>query len=196
MRFMLRGRVLLVGACLMIGLAASAQAPGTSESAHSALEVGGSYGAARANTVAGREFWMQGGSVQLCGQFTRNWGVAADLTGLHTASMPGTSAGLGLFTAAFGPRYTLTSHSGRFKVFGEALGGVADGFNSIFPGPIGATSSASGFVVQIGGGLDYRISGPVFVRMLDASWLRTELSNGTTEVQDNMLLGSGVAYRF
>jgi hypothetical protein len=41
------------------------------------------YNASKANIVPGSNFWMQGGSLQIHGQFWRALGVAADIGGLH-----------------------------------------------------------------------------------------------------------------
>jgi hypothetical protein len=48
----------------------------------------------------------------------------------------------------------------------------------------------------MGGGLDYPASHRMSLRVIDASWLRTALSNGTTTVQNNLRLGSGIAFHF
>jgi hypothetical protein len=86
--------------------------------------------------------------------------------------------------------------NGRVSVYGQTLGGVADGLNSVFPGPQGTTSSANGFVVQMGGGVESAISRDLGLRAIEVTWLRTDLSNGTTFVQNSMRLGSGAAFRF
>lgn len=190
-------KTLVAGACIISGLCAWGQGHNNSdESKNSAVEIAVNFEAARANTVSAYNFWMQGGGVQGAGKITQHWSAAADISGLHTGQMPHTGVGLDLITAVFGPRYALTSSGGRFKVYGEAMGGAAHGSNSLFPNPNGATSSASGVAVLIGGGLDYRISPRVSLRMLDADWLRTALSNGTTTVQNSLRLGSGAAFHF
>jgi hypothetical protein len=40
--------------------------------------------------------------------------------------------------------------------------------------------------------LTHRLS----VRAFEANWLRTELPNATTNVQNNLRLGAGILYRF
>lgn len=196
MRSMLRRKVLLAGACFMSVLSAWGQAPGAKGISSRSLEVAVTFDALHANTVPGSNFWMQGGAIQVAGQITRNWSVAADISGLHTADMPNTGVGLDLITAVFGPRYTMTLPNKRFRIYGQAMGGEANGVNSLFPNPKGATSSANGVALLMGGGLDYPASQRISVRAIDASWLRTALSNGTTTVQNNLRLGSGLAFRF
>lgn len=65
-------------------------------------------------------------------------------------------------------------------------------------GPIvcGVTTRARGTALLVGRGADYRLSRHVAYRVVDAAWLRTQLANGTTTVQNDLRLGAGVALRF
>lgn len=189
-----RRTMLLVGACMLSALCVWGQQENSS--ADPLLEVAVEFQAMRANTVPADTFWTQGGGLQATFRVTRHWGVTADLSGQHAGRMPGSSAGLDLITVSFGPRYTLSLPHGRFKIYGQALAGPAHGSNSIFPGSQGSTSSANGIALLVGGGLDYPISHRLFVRALDAAWLRTTFLNGTTTVQNNLRLGAGLGYRF
>ena len=191
-----RGYLLLAGSLILCGLTTWAQTPTSIENAGSRFEVAVNYDAARANTVAGYTFWMQGGSVQLCRQFTRHWGIAADISGLHTGLMPHTDAGLDLINAVFGARYTLASRTGRYRIYGQGLGGFTGGINSIFPKASGTTNTANGAAFLVGGGMDQRLSRRLAYRIIDAAWLRTQLANGTTVVQNDLRLGSGIVLRF
>ena len=186
--------ILLVGTCMISGLCAWGQMDDASKGG--LIEVAVNFEAARANTVPGYNFWMQGGGIQAAAKITRHWSVAADISGVHTGQMPHVTAGLDLVVAAFGPRYTMTSTRGRFKIYSQTMGGWAHGGNSFFPDPQGATSSAGGIALLVGGGMDYRISRHFYARMLDIDWLRTALSNGTTTVQNSLRLGSGIAFHF
>jgi hypothetical protein len=74
--------------------------------------------------------------------------------------------------------------------------GQANGFNSVFPTANGATSSANGLALKVGGGINYTLSGRFAVRAFEANWLRTQLPNGTSNVQNNLYLGAGLILRF
>jgi len=106
MRKFIRVKVLLAGACIVIGLTAWGQpAPSPEGQTSGSLDVAVVYNPLIANVVSGNSFWMQGGSVQVHGQFWHGLGVVADVSGLHTASTSGSSGvGLDLVTATFGPR--------------------------------------------------------------------------------------------
>jgi hypothetical protein len=96
MRASIRGKVLLAGAFMMAGLEAWGQASSPVKQPSSSIDVAITYDSSMANNVPGDNFWMQGGSVQVHGQFWRGLGVVADVAGLHTANMHGTGVGLDL----------------------------------------------------------------------------------------------------
>jgi hypothetical protein len=146
-----------------------------------------------ANTT--QELWLNGGSIELGADVWKGWGIAADVTGSHSASIGSTGIPLSLVTATFGPRYRWHSQR-RISLYGEALVGEANGFRSIFPTPSGATTSASSLALQLGGGLDYRPKGRFVIRLLDAGWVRTQLPNGANNLQNMPRLGGGAAFRF
>ena len=194
MRISLSNAVLLMGVFIMAGPGAWGQQPAASKL--SSLDLAITYDTSQANTVPGSNFWMQGGSVQIHGQFWRGLGVVADIGGLHTGDAHGTGVGLDLVTATFGPRYTESWAHRRYALFGQALVGEADGFDSVFPTTTGLASSASGLALQVGGGMDLRLSRHVALRAIEASWLRTQLPNATTGVENNLRAGAGLDFKF
>lgn len=164
------------------------------------LEVAVTYDALYSNVVTGEQFWMQGGGVQLHGQFWRGLGVVADVAGLHTAKINGSTAGLDtvgldLVTATFGPRYSWSLRRSRFVFFGQALAGEANGINSTFPGAGAAESTANSLALQLGGGATVQWKHHIAVRAFEADWLRTQLPNSTTNVQNNLRIGAGIVWR-
>ena len=147
----------------------------------------------KANT--NENFWMQGGSIQIGANVWHGWGVAADVTGTHAGSIGSSGVPISLVTTTFGPRYRW--HADRtLSLYGQALIGEANGFRSVFPAQAGAQSSSNSFAIQTGGGIDYKLSGRVAIRVIDAAWLRTQLPNSTDNVQNNLRLGAGVVVRF
>jgi hypothetical protein len=160
------------------------------------LDLAVTYTAGRslhANTT--QEFWMNGGSVELGGNVWKGWGIAADVTGMHTASIGTTGIPLSLVTSTFGPRYRWHAQR-RISPYGQALVGEANGFRSLFPATSGAQPDANGLALQIGGGLDYRLKGRFAIRLLDAGWVRTQLPNSTNNIQNILRLGGGAVLRF
>jgi peptidoglycan-associated lipoprotein len=161
------------------------------------LEVAVTFDAMHSKAAANSSFWLQGGSMQMHGQFWRGLGVVADVAGLHEANIGASGVGLDLVTAVFGPRYTWTPmRHRRYSIYGQALGGVADGLNSIFPDVAGAQTNANGTALQVGGGFNVKWTSRIALRAIEANWVRTDLPNGTTNVQNNLRLGGGFAFRF
>ena len=196
MRISIRGRVLLASAYMMASVAVWGQKSIPETPATSSLEVAITYDASRANLIAGDSFWMEGGAVQVHGQFWHGLGVVADVTGLHTANINNSGIGLDMVTATFGPRYTWSPEHARYSIFGQALAGVANGMNSLFPATPLPHSSAGSLAVQLGGGVDLPLKRHIAVRAFEADWIRTQMPNLTTGVQNNLKLGAGVVFRF
>jgi len=140
-------------------------------------------------------FWMEGGSIELGTNSWRGFGIAANISGTHTGSIGRTAIPLSVVTATFGPRYRWHADH-RSSIYCEGLIGEANGFKSLFPVITGAQTSANGFASQVGGGLDYRLSQHVAVRVVEAAWQHTQLPNGTNNVQNDLRIGAGLVVRF
>lgn len=196
MRISIRLKALLAGACMLAGLTVWGQDQSSERQTKGSLEIALVYNPLRSNVVGNSGFWMQGGSLQVHGQFWRGLGVVADVSGLHTANTSGSpGVGLDLVTAAFGPRYTW-SLGGRYAVFGQVLAGEANGLHSVFPGASGANDSADSLALYVGGGVNLHLKRRFALRAIEANWLRTQMPNATTNVQNNLRLGAGLIYTF
>lgn len=196
MRNSIYGTVLLAGALMISGVLAWGQKTTSEQPATTSFEIAITYDASRTNVISSNSFWMQGGSVQMHGQFWHGVGVVADVAGLHTNSINNSGVGLDLVTATFGPRYTWSPRSARYSLFGQALAGEANGIDSIFPGISQAASTAYGLAVQLGGGMNLNLKRHFAIRAFEADWVRTQLPNSTTSVQNNLRLGAGIVLVF
>jgi hypothetical protein len=196
MRGMRRG--MLSMAVLLIAGAAAAQ-----EVQSAPIDLAVTYDALHTNHITAQNFWMQGGAVELGARAYRGLSIAARVEGLH-AGRTTTAEPLSLVTAVFGPRYTLETRSHRYAIFGEGLAGISNGFHSLFSegsGPVGSvnagtTSSSNALAVDVGGGLDMRLSHRFAVRAFRASYLRTQFPNTATNVQNSLSLSAGMVVRF
>jgi hypothetical protein len=166
------------------------------QSSQNKLDLAVTYSAERslkANTS--QNFWMQGGSVELGANVWHGLGIAAGITGTHAGSIGTSGVPLSLVTVTFGPRYRWHADH-RLSIYGESLIGEANGFRSLFPASTGQQQEANGLASQVGGGIDYRLSGRFALRALDAAWFRTQLPNSTDNVQNTLRLGAGIVLRF
>jgi len=186
-----------IALCLLLLSGTGSLRAQTSQSrdSHAGLDLAFSYVGERSLKAAtGQNFWMQGGSVELGIDFFHGLGVAAEIAGTHTGSIGTSGVPLSLVSITCGPRYRW--HAGRRNsLYGEAMIGEADGFQSLFPATSGSLTSSNNLAVQVGGGVDFQLSNRFALRV-DAAWVRTQLPNATDNVQDTLRLGGGIAFHF
>ena len=166
---------------------------------HHEVDLAVTYTDQFSNLVSTPTFWHNGGTAELSAQAIHGFGITANVSGTQTDNAADSGIGLTLVTATFGPRYTFyhPMAEGRrsLAVFGQGLLGRAWGFNSYFPSASGAQTDAESMALQVGGGVDLGVSRYLGVRVLQADWLRTQLPNGTTNVQNTLRLGAGIVFR-
>jgi len=205
MRITIRGRLLLVSACLLAGAIAWAQQAQSSAKQPAVFtDVAVTYSMEHAELVPGQCcFWLKGAGANAAVTFWKGFGIAAGMTGEHAANyVPGYDVNKIAYLG--GPRYTYTtwtSNSGaaatpRFQIFGEGLFGGAHAFNGVYPTSTGTTSSAGSYEIQAGGGLDVFFFKNYGVRLLEAEYVRTALPNGVDNVQNDLRIAFGVTYHF
>lgn len=195
MRISICKQVILASICIIAGCRAWSQSINPEEQAPVLFDVAVTYNPVLANVTTGNEFGMQGGSLQAQSRVWHRLCAVADLAGLHTGNVNGSGVALDLIIVTFGPRYVWSPSHRRLVFFGQALVGEAHGMNSIFPSPTGTDSTGNSLALQVGGGINVPLTQRLSVRALDAGWLRTELPNATTNVQNNLRLGAGLVYR-
>ena len=175
------------------------------KASHSEIDLALTYTAQHGSVSGGGSFWAQGGGAELSASAYHGLGVAANVTSTRVTSINSSGVNLTLVAATFGPRYTwshpLAAKSGAWPVrqlnlFGEALIGEANGVDSVFPSAQGAQSSSNSFALRLGGGADITLTHHLAIRIVEASWLRTQLPNGGSNVQNNLQLSSGIVLRF
>jgi hypothetical protein len=148
--------------------------------------------------------------------FTRNFGITADVSGdsrqLAGISLLGFSAGTHqhLYNFLFGP--TATAYFGKSSVFGHALFGVAHsnlaaGVSVPILGGLSAPlNSGNAFAMAFGGGVDIGLSKHFAIRAAQVDFIRTNfnsvdalasgLSTGTGNNQNSFRYSGGVVWRF
>lgn len=145
------------------------------------------------NLTTANRFWLQGGAAELNVRLYRGLGATVSVLGLHAGSTAG-GAPVNVITEAFGPSYTLTlpSRSHNVSLFARGLFGEANGFHGVYPGQGAPMSSSSSLAAVAGGGVDIRLSHHLGLRLVQADWVRTQLPNSLTNVQNNLRLGAGI----
>jgi hypothetical protein len=142
-------------------------------------------------------FLFQGGSAEVSDQLYKGLGVTGSFTGLH-ASNSGQGVPVNLLAFTVGPRFTIQSggRNHRLSLYGQALVGGVEGFDGLYPTPSGPASSATSIAFQTGGGLDIAFTPHTAIRLFQADWLRTQLPDGTQNVENTLRIGVGIVYHF
>jgi hypothetical protein len=184
---------LLLAASLLVPACLKAQID------HHEVNLAVTYSEQYSNLVSTPTFWHSGGSIELSAQLRHGFGVAVNVAGTQTDNA-GSGIGLTLVTATFGPRYTFYHPMGAERkrslaIFGQGLLGQAWGFNSHFPTASGGITSDNSLALQVGGGVDLGFTRHIGIRVFQADWVRTQLPNGTTDVQNTLHLGAGIVFR-
>jgi hypothetical protein len=203
MRISIRGKVLLVGACILTGAAGWAQqSQNPVAPAKVSTDLAITFAAERSQVVPGQSnFWFKGGGADAAVTFRNGLGIAASLTGDHASNVtPGVDANK--ITYLGGPRYTYTAwqdHAGaadnrRLQVFAQGLFGWVHGFDGLYPATSGATASAKSMAMQVGGGLNLYITRNFGVRILQADYVRMALPNAAANAQNDLRLSFGLTY--
>ncbi len=198
MRLPHRGRLLLVP--LFLAATAIARAQHAHPTAPASTDLSLTYAPERAQVAPGNCcFWMQGGSAEAAVTFWKGFGIAAVLNGDHASKI---ASGVPLNKIAYlvGPRYTFlarTSHantaaSPQYQVFGEGLFGGVHGFDGVYPNGSSTSASANAFSLQAGVGLNYWFKRNLGLRLFEADYVRTQLSNGGSNSQNDLRLSFGL----
>jgi outer membrane immunogenic protein len=201
MRISTRGSVLLASICLLAAATAlGQQSKGPGEPPPVSADLSLTYSVERSQVAPGNCgcFWFQGAGADAAVTLWKGVGIAGAVTGEHANQ----ASGMNIDKVAYviGPRYTFavqTHHAGlppHMQLFGEVLLGGVHGFNSIFPAATGLNPSATSFALQTGGGINTFISKRFALRVIEVEYLRTDLPNNYSNMQNDLRLGFGVTY--
>jgi opacity protein-like surface antigen len=132
-------------------------------------------------------FSANGGGGQLEYNVTPWLGVVGDFGGYHVSAQPG----VGAFSYLFGPRINFRRQRQKAMLFVHAL------FGGLYAnGPIGRVGNGTAFAMTVGGGVDYKVSPRIAIRLAQAEYLMTRYNDGLSNRQDNFRFGAGVVFRF
>ena len=199
-------KLVLIAVLLFCGVSAVAQQSASqpqkvvSAQAADRFEVAVGFNATYADqALSSNTFWLTGGSGEVAARLYHAVSLAANVTGLQY-SPPAPAVGLNLITFTAGPRLSWSpagTSPHKVTIFGEGLVGGAHGFDSVFPGPGGATNTANSFAVQASAGADVALAQHFSLRILQGGYLRTALPNSTNtnNVQNNFQIGAGFVIR-
>ncbi len=102
----------------------------------------------------------------------------------------------------FGPQLSVPGFK-KVIPYAHAMAGIIHGTNQVitacpavsplpFPCP-SFSSTGNAFATALGGGIDYKLSGPIWVRVIQADWLHANLN---PDHHTQMRLATGIVFRF
>jgi outer membrane immunogenic protein len=139
-------------------------------------------------------FDLQGVRADVSYRLFRGLDIAGEISGAHASNITGSGLDLTLLTYMAGPRYSVRMRN-RLKPFVQFLIGGTYGFDSTFPNSAGGSASSKSFALSTGGGLDYKLSQHIAVRVVQIDYLGTYLPNNASNKQNNLRVGAGIVFR-
>jgi opacity protein-like surface antigen len=192
---MMKSNAVLLGAFFVSGVIATAQ-----ETSTPVAEVGLSYSYVRVNPGGILSSYNANGGYGYAEyNFSKVFGLVADLGANHVGSVNGVQLGNTSFEYLFGPRFNWR-HS-RFTPYVQALVGGERFSNGLNPGSNDPRllSSQNNFAAAFGGGLDIAVTNHIAIKPIQVEWLTTQISNSAANVnyvQNNLRYSAGVVFRF
>lgn len=129
------------------------------------------------------------------------WGIEADYSNHYGVSPNSFSSGYFVprFTELYGPRFTLSLprvHPYVHALFGTVHGETAEPPIGAACTPLGCPSpklSENAFGMALGGGLNVKATGRIWVRLIQVDYLRAQFTNNA---QNDTRISAGVVFRF
>jgi outer membrane immunogenic protein len=139
-------------------------------------------------------FSMNGGTGDFAALLGHDFSAVAQAGGYFQNNVHNSGRSLRVETFLFGPRYS-SAHWKRWTPYAQVLFGGSLGSGTLY-GPNATTSgTASGFSMSAGGGMDFKVSPHVSIRLFQVDYLMTQLPNAVNNVQNNLRVTAGVVFR-
>jgi outer membrane immunogenic protein len=193
-RLRMRRSALLLALGILLAAVPAAAQDSSDDSSKFEVSVGYTWVHARAVTVNGCCFSMNGGSASFAYR-ANNWlSVVGDFSGVTNGNVLKSGLSLTVYPYTFGPRVSLRKWK-QITPYGQALfgGGHASGTLYTTGSP---TSSRNAFAMELGGGVDANITHHFAVRLAQVDYLFTTFQDGFTNHEHNLRITTGVVFRF
>lgn len=188
-------------ALLILGATDDAQAQAATTLELPRVEVFGGYSYLRTSTVfTGARVNLHGASFSAAYYLNEWFGMVGDGGIYHAGNVAGQFS-LTVSSFQAGPQVRLPNRT-RLTPYGNFLlgGGHAEGtlYTSSFGTGLAPIGTNNTFLYTVGGGVDYRLSNKIGIRIIQAEYLHSEFLNGSVigHVQNNLRLSAGVVFHF
>ena len=147
-------------------------------------------------------FMLRGAKVDFAYEFGRGVGLAVSGTGLSTVNLRG-SLDVEQISLMAGPRYTWnfghitpTAMNRKGGVFLEGKAGYVIATSGAYPVNGLIQDHASALTYLGGAGVNLHLYDRLDLRAIELEYVRNQLPNGGTNVQNSLRLGSGISFHF
>lgn len=147
-------------------------------------------------------FTLRGASLDYSQSLWKGLGVAVSGTGLAGTNEEG-YIDIQHIELMVGPRYTYnlghispTAWGRRGGIFAEGKIGYTFATSGLYPVNGAIQGTAAGLTYEGGGGINLHIYQRFDLRLIEVDAVRTQLPNGTTNVQNTLRLASGLNFHF
>ncbi|MGD0964668.1 MAG: hypothetical protein ABSA57_12300 [Candidatus Acidiferrales bacterium] len=189
---------------LALGVVDNARAQGIEgvRPARAEVEIFGGYSYMRSTTaVSGAPINLNGASSAM-GFYVKSWlGLVGDLGVYHQGDIAASGLSLTVSSYQFGPRVRLRNHT-HMTPFGQLLLGVGHAGGTLYTRSLGPGLSPlgtnNGFLFTGGGGVDWKLTPRIGIRLLQVEYLRSQFLNGSGNGnrQENLRLSTGIVFSF
>ncbi len=139
----------------------------------------------------------QGWDASATGNFSKHFGVTADVSGSYKSyTVGGVNGHTHIYTYTFGPVVSLNS-AGKFNPFVHVLLGeshVSYPFLYNISNGQASYTSTNGFTAMFGGGVDLKVNKAIAIRLPQVDWVSYH-ANGNS-YNSNVRISIGVVFRF
>ncbi len=148
-------------------------------------------------------FYLRGATIDYTWNLPSGFGLSINGTGLAVTNLR-TSIDIHQASFLVGPRYTYnlghitpTHVSRKGSAFVEAKTGYTFATTGQYPDSTGIiNNTASALTYSAGAGINFHIYQRFDLRLLEVDYIRTQLPNGSTNVQNTLRLATGVNFHF
>lgn len=191
--------ILLLSAALLSAQSAVSQTAGaTTHKPHPEIALAYSFVNSNAPPGGCGCFHQNGGSGSFAWPLgTGKFALVGDVGVTHANPVSSAEYDLTLSTFTAGVRYSPRLGHTPFRIYGQALAGLAHAGGSLVSGSNpGAANAGAAFAGIAGGGIDLRASRHFTIRLAEADYLATTFKNGTNGHQNNLRLSAGIVFAF
>jgi outer membrane immunogenic protein len=191
-------RIILAGICMLISavtLRAQTPAPtvqfGLDPGQIAVMELGVDYAYFHANAPPGKCgcFSLQGvgGGFAINGE--HGFSAVVDLSTANANAINGTTQNIRIFNILGGPRYSFRSKS-KFTPYGQVLVGASQEFSTD-----AFATNQNAFAVSGGAGVNHALGRYFGWKIVEASYLYSQLRNGSNDHQNDLRISTGIFLR-